>query len=155
MREGALLRIDLNCDAGESYGNWTMGDDDAMFGLVFSVNTACGGHAGETRTMTRSLSLAAENGLGIGAHLSFEDKLNFGQRRIPLSALGSERMVARQVGGCTAVAELQGQKLNHATPRRHVGLPAIRGDAGYSAFVKLLRRKQLKWITCCQAGRGQ
>ena len=68
-----MPRIDLNCDAGESYGDWTMGDDAAMFELVSSVNSACGGHAGDTRTMSDSLTLAAKYALGIGAHRRHHD----------------------------------------------------------------------------------
>ncbi len=112
-QEGLVPRIDLNCDAGESFGDWTMGDDTAMFKLVSSVNIACGGHAGDTRTMSDSLTLAGENGLGIGAHPSFEDKPNFGRRRLIMSALEIERMVAYQVGGLAAIATLQGITLDH------------------------------------------
>ncbi len=105
--------IDLNCDAGESFGPWKMGDDAAMFALVSSVNIACGGHAGDAQTMSDSLSLAAQYGLGIGAHPSFEDKLNFGRRVLPMNAQEIERMVAYQVGGLAAIAATQGQALNH------------------------------------------
>jgi len=105
--------IDLNCDAGESYGNWKMGDDPAMFALVSSVNIACGGHAGDANTMHDSIKLAADNGLGIGAHPSFEDKLNFGRRILPMSASEIERTVAYQIAGLAAVAALQGRALNH------------------------------------------
>jgi UPF0271 protein len=106
-------QIDLNCDAGESYGDWTMGDDVAMFKLVSSVNIACGGHAGDIRTMADSIHLAVENELGIGAHPSFEDKLNFGRRRLVMSPIEIERMVAYQVGGLAAIAALQGIRLDH------------------------------------------
>ena len=108
-----MPRIDLNCDAGESYGDWTMGDDAAMFELVSSVNIACGGHAGDTRTMSDSLTLAAEYAIGIGAHPSFEDKPNFGRRQLVMSAQEIERMVAYQVGGLAAIAALQGITLDH------------------------------------------
>lgn len=105
--------IDLNCDTGESFGAWGMGDDSAMFALVSSVNIACGGHAGDTQTMYDSIALAAQNGLGIGAHPSFEDKLNFGRRKIAMRPIEIERMVAFQIGGLAAIAALQGVKLNH------------------------------------------
>jgi UPF0271 protein len=113
MQEVRVSQIDLNCDAGESYGNWKMGDDEAMYKLVSSVNIACGGHAGDSRTMADSIAMAVENKLGIGAHPSFEDKINFGRRRVLMSAQEIERMVAYQVGGLAAVAALQGIKLDH------------------------------------------
>ena len=84
-----------------------MGDDVAMFKLVSSVNIACGGHAGDIRTMADSIHLAVENELGIGAHPSFEDKTNFGRRRLAMSPIEIERMVAYQVGGLAAIAALQ------------------------------------------------
>lgn len=105
--------IDLNCDAGESYGAWKMGDDEAMFALVSSVNIACGGHAGDSRTMYDSIAIATQNGLGIGAHPSFEDKLNFGRRKLAMTSTEIERMVAFQIGGLAAIAALQGAKLDH------------------------------------------
>jgi UPF0271 protein len=108
-----VSRIDLNSDAGESFGDWVMGDDAAMFKLVSSVNIACGGHAGDGHTMARSIQLAIENNLGIGAHPSFEDKLNFGRRRVVMTAREIERMVAYQVGGFAAMCALQGRELDH------------------------------------------
>jgi len=105
--------IDLNCDAGESFGDWRMGDDQAMFQLVSSVNIACGGHAGDSLTMHESIAMAMQNGLGIGAHPSFEDKLNFGRRKVAMTAQEIERMVAFQIGGLAAIATLQGVKLDH------------------------------------------
>lgn len=108
-----MSRIDLNSDAGESYGDWVMGDDPAMFKLVSSVNIACGGHAGDGQTMAHSIQLAIENDLGIGAHPSFEDKLNFGRRRVVMSAREIERMVAYQIGGFAAICALQGRQLDH------------------------------------------
>ena len=107
------MKIDLNCDAGESFGDWTMGDDAAMFALVSSVNIACGGHAGDRRSMTRSITLAAEHGLGIGAHPSYEDKLNFGRQPVSMSPREIESMVAYQVGGLAAIAATQGLTLGH------------------------------------------
>lgn len=108
-----MTQIDLNCDAGESYGDWTMGDDAAMFQIVSSVNIACGGHAGDYQTMADSIDLARKNKLGMGAHPSFEDKDCFGRRVIPMSASQIERMVSYQVGGLAAIVALQGSQLNH------------------------------------------
>ncbi len=108
-----MPRIDLNSDAGENYGAWTMGDDAAIFAIVSSVNIACGGHAGDTNTMHEAIALAAKNGLGIGAHPSFEDKLCFGRRVLPMTPIEIERMLAYQIGGFASIAALQGQTLDH------------------------------------------
>lgn len=108
-----MRKIDLNCDAGENYGPWQMGDDASMFALVSSVNIACGGHAGDYASMSAALKLAKKHGVAIGAHPSFEDKEAFGRRCLPLSVIEIERMVAYQVGGLAAIAATLGLKLNH------------------------------------------
>lgn len=108
-----MPQIDLNCDAGEHYGDWKMGDDAAMFALVSSANIACGGHAGDYQTMYDSIALALENRVAIGAHPSFPDKQYFGRRVLPISSEEIERMVAYQVGGLAAIAALHGRQLTH------------------------------------------
>ncbi len=105
--------IDLNADAGEGYGAWQMGDDKNLFNIISSVNIACGGHAGDYQTMYDTIALAKNNSIGIGAHPSFEDKMYFGRRVIPMSPSEIEKMVAYQIGGISAIAALQGTKLNH------------------------------------------
>ena len=72
--------IDLNADAGESYGAWTIGDDAALFPLLSSVNVACGFHAGDPLTIQKAIALAKQRGLGIGAHPSYPDLPGFGRR---------------------------------------------------------------------------
>ena len=76
------MRVDLNCDMGESFGAWRMGDDRAMLDLVSSANIACGFHAGDPQTMLASASLAKERGVALGAHPGFPDLQGFGRRRI-------------------------------------------------------------------------
>ena len=106
-------QIDLNSDLGESFGPWSMGDDEAMMDLVSSVNIACGGHAGDPTTMAIAVRAAAGRGLGLGAHPSFVDKEGFGRRVIPLSTAEVERLVASQVGALAGIAALEGAALGH------------------------------------------
>ncbi|MBC8091431.1 MAG: LamB/YcsF family protein, partial [Pseudonocardia sp.] len=72
--------IDLNSDLGESFGRWTLGDDDAMLGLVTSANVACGFHAGDAVIMDRTVRMALANGVDVGAHVGFPDLLGFSRR---------------------------------------------------------------------------
>ena len=88
-----MQRIDLNSDLGEAYGPWTMGDDDAMLGIVTSANVACGGHAGDTETMWTTCRTAAANGVVIGAHPGYTDREGFGRRVIPMKPDEIGRMV--------------------------------------------------------------
>ena len=74
--------IDLNCDMGESFGAYTIGDDAAMLELVTTANIACGFHAGDPVVMRRTIRMARDNGVSVGAHPSFADLYGFGRRRI-------------------------------------------------------------------------
>ena len=67
-------RIDINSDMGEGFGPWKMGDDDALLDVVSSANIACGFHAGDPVIMGRTMRLAQQNGVGIGAHPGFDDR---------------------------------------------------------------------------------
>ena len=80
-----VTRVDLNSDMGEGYGPWKMGDDDALLDVVTSANIACGFHAGDADVMARTMKIASERVVGIGAHPGFADTQGFGRRRIDLS----------------------------------------------------------------------
>ncbi len=80
-----MTQIDLNSDLGEGFGPWPMGDDATMLSIVTSANIACGGHASDTETMYRTLELARQNNVIVGAHPGFNDREGFGRRVIPMS----------------------------------------------------------------------
>lgn len=106
-----MLSVDLNCDCGEGFGPYAMGDDEAMLDLVTSANVACGFHAGDPQIMARTFALAKAKGVAIGAHPGFPDLWGFGRRRLPFSAEEIERLVAYQVGAAKALAALAGHRL--------------------------------------------
>jgi 5-oxoprolinase (ATP-hydrolysing) subunit A len=108
--------IDLNCDCGESFGAYVIGDDAAMLGLVTSANVACGFHAGDPEVMAATFRVAKEKGVAVGAHPSFPDLQGFGRRRLPFSAAEIERLVAYQIGAALALAAYTGHKLTHVKP---------------------------------------
>ncbi|MEO9080480.1 MAG: LamB/YcsF family protein, partial [Rhodanobacter sp.] len=81
-----MKRIDLNCDLGESFGAWRMGDDAALLELVSSANIACGFHAGDPVIMQQTVGLAAARAVAIGAHVSLPDLQGFGRREMRVSA---------------------------------------------------------------------
>ena len=74
------MRIDLNADLGEGFGPWTMGDDEALLDIVSSANVACGFHAGDPVIMERTVRIALERGVEVGAHVGFPDRQGFGRR---------------------------------------------------------------------------
>jgi UPF0271 protein len=110
------MQVNLNADLGEGFGPWTMGDDAAMLDIVASANIACGGHAGDPDVMRRTLRLARERGVSIGAHPSYPDLQGFGRRAMALSAAELENQVAAQVGALSAIAALEAAHVTHVKP---------------------------------------
>jgi len=111
-----MRSVDLNCDCGESFGAYRMGDDAAMLAIVTSANIACGFHAGDPDIMAETFRLAKANGVSAGAHPSFPDLQGFGRRRLPYTNAEIERLVAYQIGAAQALATYAGHKLTHVKP---------------------------------------
>jgi 5-oxoprolinase (ATP-hydrolysing) subunit A len=105
--------IDLNCDLGEGFGDWRMGDDGAMLGIVSSVNVACGFHAGDPQIMAETFAAAKRAGVAIGAHPAYPDLQGFGRRPMPYSPREIERLIAYQLGAAMGVAALAGHRITH------------------------------------------
>jgi 5-oxoprolinase (ATP-hydrolysing) subunit A len=108
------MTIDLNCDLGEGFGAWEMGNDAAMIDLATSVNIACGFHAGDADTMRKTVGLAKARGVAIGAHPGYRDLHGFGRRPMAgMSAAEIENLVAYQIGALQAVATQAGHTVTH------------------------------------------
>ncbi len=114
----AKKMMDINCDCGESFGNWKMGQDEAMFPHVSSVNLACGFHAGDSATMVDTIrTLKAEfPGMLIGPHPGLPDLLGFGRREIQIDARDAYAYVAYQTAALKGLLEGHGLQLNHVKP---------------------------------------
>lgn len=110
-----VKKIDLNCDMGESFGAYSIGDDAGMLELVTSANIACGFHAGDPVVMRRTIRMAKEKGVSVGAHPSFADLYGFGRRRI--SGERPEDLEAQLIYQIVAV---QGMAAIEANPMTHV-----------------------------------
>jgi UPF0271 protein len=111
------VTVDLNCDMGESFGVYTLGDDAEMLKIVTSANIACGFHAGDPLVIDRTVTLARQAGVAIGAHPGFLDLWGFGRRSI----LGDspreiEKMVIYQIGAVQALAAAAGHRITHVKP---------------------------------------
>jgi UPF0271 protein len=107
------MTVDLNCDMGESYGRWALGDDAAVLPHISSANIACGGHAGDAVVMRRTLKLAQQHGVACGAHPGFVDLASFGRRVIPISASEAADLVLLQIGALGAIAKSERISLAH------------------------------------------
>ena len=110
------LSVDLNCDLGESFGRYALGDDVRMMSLISSANIACGIHAGDPSVMARTVSLAKQHGVSIGAHPGYPDLQGFGRRSMGLSTQEIAYNISYQVGALDAFARLAGLELVHVKP---------------------------------------
>ncbi len=108
--------IDLNSDVGESFGNWTMGDDAAIFRSVSSANVACGFHAGDPSTMGQTCRDAVAAGVVIGAHVAYRDLAGFGRRFLDCSPAELADDVLYQLGALDAVARAAGGSIRYVKP---------------------------------------
>ncbi len=106
----------LNCDLGESYGSWTMGLDSEVMPHIHQANIACGFHAGDPLTMRRTLALAAEHGVTVGAHPAYPDLVGFGRRSMNLSADELIAALHYQVAALDGMAASQGLQLRYVKP---------------------------------------
>jgi UPF0271 protein len=125
-----MRSIDINCDMGESFGVYTLGDDETMLSIVTSANIACGFHAGDPLVMDRTLALAAAHGVNVGAHPSLRDLWGFGRRRI-LDEAPDEiaKQIIYQIGALNGLAVSQGITLAHVKTHGSLGnMAAEDGD---------------------------
>jgi UPF0271 protein len=130
------MQIDLNCDMGEGFGRWSLGDDEALLGVVTSANVACGLHAGDPQTMRATLRLARERGVAVGAHPAYPDLQGFGRRAMALSPAEVRDCVLYQLGALAAFARAEGVPLRHVKPHGALYNVAARDPATAEAIAQ-------------------
>jgi UPF0271 protein len=111
-----MVAIDVNSDLGESYGVWTLGDDEAMLTLVTSANVACGFHAGDPSVLRATCALAVQNEVAIGAQVSFPDLVGFGRRHVEMAPHELRDAVLYQLGALDAFAQVAGAEISYVKP---------------------------------------
>ena len=127
-----MTTIDLNCDLGERFGAWEMGNDAAMIELATSVNVACGFHAGDADIMRHTVELAKARGVSVGAHPGYRDLHGFGRRPVPgMKSSEIENLVAYQIGALQAIATAAGHKVTHV--KAHGALSNVACDDDMTA----------------------
>jgi 5-oxoprolinase (ATP-hydrolysing) subunit A len=110
------MKIDLNCDMGEAFGAWQMGQDAVLMEYITSANIACGFHAGDASIMRRTVELAIEKGVKIGAHPSFPDLQGFGRRNMSLSPSEVYDICVYQIGALLGFVRSFGVSMHHVKP---------------------------------------
>ncbi len=108
--------IDLNSDLGESYGVWSLGDDEAMMSVVTSANVACGFHAGDPTTLRAVCTSAVANQVTIGAQVAYPDLAGFGRRFIDIDPGELRDTVLYQLGALDAFAQVAGAEVAYVKP---------------------------------------
>jgi UPF0271 protein len=108
-----VLRVDINCDMGESFGAWTMGADAEVMPNITSANVACGAHAGDPTVMRRTIRSAKAHGVAVGAHPGFADLQGFGRREVSVDPVEVEDSLIAQIGAVAAMARAEGVALRH------------------------------------------
>lgn len=131
--------MDINCDLGESFGIWKMGNDAAIMPFITSANIACGFHAGDFSTMLETISLCQKYGVNMGAHPSFPDLQGFGRRKMQLNPAEIYALVLYQIGALDALIRAKGGKLHHVKPHGALYNQAAEDENVASAIVSAIK----------------
>jgi UPF0271 protein len=144
-----IRSIDINCDCGESFGNWQMGADEALLPRLTTANIACGYHAGDPQTMLRTVELAKASGIAAGAHPGLPDLMGFGRRRMSISPAEAYGLVLYQAGALKAMLEAAGLALHHVKPHgalySMLNEDAALAEAAARAIAEVCPQPMLYW----------
>ena len=132
------MSIDLNADLGEALGQWPMGDDDAMLGIVTSANVACGFHAGDPVTTRNTVTAAAARGIAVGAHPSYRDLVGFGRRRMDYAHDELVADIVYQLGALDAFCRLAGTRVTYVKPHGALYNTIVADEAQARAVVEAI-----------------
>jgi UPF0271 protein len=110
------MEININCDLGESSKLHSTENDAHLLNIVNSANIACGYHAGDPLTMEKTIEISKKNKVSIGAHPSFNDRENFGRKRLNLSSTEIEKLIIDQINILSEIADKKGMKVTHVKP---------------------------------------
>lgn len=111
-----MLRMDINCDMGEGFGVYGLGEDEDILAFVTSANIACGYHAGDPSVMRRTVRLALDKGVAIGAHPGLQDLAGFGRRNMGISPQEAYDITVYQIGALYGFLRAEGAAMQHVKP---------------------------------------
>jgi UPF0271 protein len=133
------LKIDINCDLGESYGAFKMGNDEKIMPHITSANIACGFHAGDPITMAHTIDLAKKYGVAVGAHPSYPDLLGFGRREMRLTFEEIKNYTIYQVSALQGFAKIAGLNLQHVKPHGALYNTAVKDEETSKGMVNAVK----------------
>ena len=146
------MHIDLNCDMGESFGAYTLGRDSEIIAAISSANIACGFHAGDPHVMRRTVRLARDHGVAVGAHPGFPDLLGFGRRNMVCDPEEVADFITYQVGALQAFCASHGVRLRHVKPHGALYNQAVGDEALIRAMARAVARIDPELLLVILAG---
>jgi UPF0271 protein len=135
-----MLKVDLNCDMGESFGLYQLGNDEEMMQYITSANIACGYHGGDPHVMGKTVELARKYGVGIGAHPSFPDLMGFGRRRMTCTPAEIKDYVIYQLGALREFATFYGIGIQHCKPHGALYMMAMEDEKIARSILEVLEK---------------
>ncbi|MCW5720052.1 MAG: LamB/YcsF family protein [Devosia sp.] len=130
------MQIDINADLGEGFGAYRIAEDEALFPLLTSANVACGFHAGDPTTMDRTIGLAKDHDVALGAHVGYADRQGFGRRRMEVAAADLRNDILYQLGALFALAAARGVRVTHMSAHGALGNVSAESRAVAEAVVE-------------------
>jgi 5-oxoprolinase (ATP-hydrolysing) subunit A len=134
------MRVDLNCDMGESFGPWRMGFDEEMMQYISSANVAGGFHAGDPHVMRRTVALAKEHGVAVGIHSGYRDLVGFGRREIQMSPEEVRDELLYQLGALREFARYYDMEIQHVKPHGALYMVAASDEEISRAIIEAIQR---------------
>jgi UPF0271 protein len=147
-----ISSVAVVADLGESFGNYTIGNDDALLGLVTASNIACGFHAGDPRVMDATVAECVARGIELGAHPGYPDLVGFGRRLIEASEEEIRTDVLYQIGALDAFARVHGGRISHVAPHGRMGSIAQTDAKHARAITDAVAAYDPSYIVICQNG---
>lgn len=144
-----MKQIDINCDMGESFGCYKLGMDEEVIRLISSANVGCGFHGGDPHVMRKTVAMAKENGVGVGAHPGLPDLLGFGRRKMDVTPQELEDFFVYQIGALRAFCDAAGVKLQHVKAHGVLSGMAEKDEKIAEAICRAISTldKDIKWLT--------
>ena len=134
------MKLQLNCDMGEGFGIYTMELDEHIMPYIDMANLACGFHAGDPLTMSKSVALAVQHDVAIGAHPAYPDLVGFGRRDMQCSPEEIEAMILYQIGALDTICQVHDTKINYVKPHGALYNTMMRDETTFRAILAAIHK---------------
>ena len=143
------MRVDFNCDMGESFGPYSFGYDEELMSYISSANVAGGFHAGDPTTMRKTVALAKEHGVAVGVHNGYRDLVGFGRRELNVSPEEVQDELLYQLGALREFARLYGMEVQHVKPHASLYMVAARSEGLSRAIIEIVQEVDPGLVLYC------